>query len=217
MKRDEAVKKWCQKNEVTCVESIGHTLWNPHEVISLNGGQPPVTFAMFNHVISSIGLPPRPLTDVDLSMVTLAKVTDMPGLLEEFPTCEILGFVKENPNQSKVFVGGESQALAHLENRLTHELKAFLEHSFLPNRRNPELLCPPKSLSPDLRFGALSVRKFYWGVMDAFKESQTGTNKPFNPQIVTQLLWREFFYTMSVNNPYYDGESIPCPKKTSSW
>ena len=41
------------------------------------------------------------------------------------------------------------------------------------------------------------------GVMDAFKKSQEGTSKPHNPQIVIQLLWREFFYTMSVNNPYY--------------
>ena len=102
-----------------------------------------------------------------------------------------------------------------------------MENSFLPNRRNPELLCPPKSLSPDLKFGSLSIRKFYWGeekqkhslqtsqsflhvalfnisgVMDAFKKSQEGTSKPHNPQIVIQLLWREFFYTMSVNNPYY--------------
>ena len=31
-----------------------------------------------------------------------------------------------------------------------------------------------------------------------------GTKKPFNPQIVCQLVWREFFYTMSVNNDYYD-------------
>jgi cryptochrome len=39
--------------------------------------------------------------------------------------------------------------------------------------------------------------------MDAFKKSQAGTKKPFNPQIVVQLLWREFFYTMSVNNQYF--------------
>ncbi len=39
--------------------------------------------------------------------------------------------------------------------------------------------------------------------MDAFKDSQKKCNKPFNPQIVVQLLWREFFYVMSVRNPYY--------------
>lgn len=34
--------------------------------------------------------------------------------------------------------------------------------------------------------------------------SAQGKKKPFNPHIVAQLVWREFFYTMSVNNPYYD-------------
>ena len=104
---------------------------------------------------------------------------------------------------SRVYHGGESHAISHLEKRLCEEFKAFMDNSFLPNRRNPELLCPPKSLSPDLRFGSLSIRKFYWGVMDAFKKSQEGTNKPHNPQIVIQLLWREFFYTMSVNNEFF--------------
>lgn len=162
---------------------------------------------MFNHVLSSIGLPPRPLSDVDLTSAELANLDPMPeaGLFQHFPSCEDIGFVKDpNVASKKIYIGGESQALAHFEKRFSVELKAFLENSFLPNRRNPDLLCPPKSLSPDLRFGTLSVRKFYWGVMDAYKESQEGTNKPFNPQIVIQLLWREFFYTMSVNNPYYD-------------
>jgi deoxyribodipyrimidine photolyase len=56
--------------------------------------------------------------------------------------------------------------------------------------------CNELVIGPDLRFGSLSIRKFYWGLMDSFKKSQVGTKKPFNPQIVVQLLWREFFYTM---------------------
>ena len=63
--------------------------------------------------------------------------------------------------------------------------------------------CDELVIGPDLRFGSLSIRKFYWGLMDAFKKSQKGTKKPFNPQIVVQLLWREFFYTMSVNNQHF--------------
>ena len=66
-------------------------------------------------------------------------------------------------NDDNYYFSGESNALSHLEKRLSDELKAFMENSFLPNRRNPELLCPPKSLSPDLKFGSLSIRKFYWG------------------------------------------------------
>ena len=47
----------------------------------------------------------------------------------------------------KVYIGGETHALEHLQKRLNVELTAFVSNSFLPNRRNPELLRPPKSLS----------------------------------------------------------------------
>ena len=59
---------------------------------------------------------------------------------------------------NKIYIGGESHALEHLQKRLNVEFNAFVSNSFLPNRRNPELLRPPKSLSPDLRFGSLSIR-----------------------------------------------------------
>jgi len=50
------------------------------------------------------------------------------------------------------------------------EKEAFIDRSFLPNRHNPDILCPPKSLSPDLKFGCLSIKKFYWEIIDAFEE-----------------------------------------------
>ncbi len=37
----------------------------------MNGGTPPLTFSMFNHVVQAIGDPDRPLDDVDLSNVKL--------------------------------------------------------------------------------------------------------------------------------------------------
>ncbi len=202
MERDQKVKAWCQENGIKCVESIGHTLWNPQEVIKMNGGTPPVTFSMFNHVVSSIGLPPRPLPTVDLTKVKMADIKEATNMFKEMPKPEDFGRTPD-PGNNKIYIGGESQALEHLKRRLEIEADAFMNGSFLPNRRNPELLCPPKSLSPDLKFGSLSIRYFYWGVMNAYKESQKNTDKPFNPQIVVQLLWREFFYVMSVNNQFY--------------
>ena len=44
--------------------------------------------------------------------------------------------------------------------------------SFLPNRRDPDILCPPKSLSPDIKFGTISVRTFYWAVIDSYEKSK---------------------------------------------
>ena len=125
-------------------------------------------------------------------------------IILDFPTSEDFGIEKEREDLNKVYVGGEENALKHLEARLEIEKAAFRKGNFLPNRRNPDILCPPKSLSPDLRFGCLSVRKFYWDIQSIYDEIVTGEKEDGEaPHIVIQLLWREFFYTMSVNNPYY--------------
>lgn len=65
----------------------------------------------------------------------------------------------------------------------------------------PNILENPMSLSAHLRFGCLSVRKFYWEVHDLFEKLH---GEPSGAHITGQLIWREYFYTMSVKNPYYD-------------
>jgi hypothetical protein len=47
--------------------------------------------------------------------------------------------------------GGETHALKFFLKRIHSEKEAFLDGSFLPNRRDPDILQPPKSLSPDLK------------------------------------------------------------------
>jgi hypothetical protein len=47
--------------------------------------------------------------------------------------------------------GGETHALKFFMKRIHSEKEAFLDGSFLPNRRDPDILNPPKSLSPDLK------------------------------------------------------------------
>ena len=69
-----------------------------------------------------------------------------------------------------LFAGGERVALKYLGRRIKYERDSFLGGSFLPNRREPDILNPPKSLSPDLKFGCISVKRFYWDVMDAWNE-----------------------------------------------
>ena len=66
--------------------------------------------------------------------------------------------------------GGERTALKYFNRRMTLEKEAFLDGSFLPNRRDPDILNPPKSLSPDLKFGCISVKLFYWSTIDAFDQ-----------------------------------------------
>lgn len=60
-------------------------------------------------------------------------------------------------------------------------------------------------MSAYLRFGCLSARKFYYAVHDKFSEVQheLAFKIPSGNHITSQLIWREYFYSMSVNNPYY--------------
>lgn len=65
----------------------------------------------------------------------------------------------------------------------------------------PNILENSMSLSAHLRFACLSVRKFYWEIHDLF-EKLHGEN--CGAHITGQLIWREYFYTMSIRNPFYD-------------
>lgn len=126
------------------------------------------------------------------------------NLLEKLPTPQKLGVQFESINSERMirWIGGETQALQYLQTRLESEKKAFSEGYYLPNQANPDLLGRPTSLSPALRHGCISVRLFYWNVHDLFTKINYNI-LPTGPFITGQLIWREYFYTMSVNNPYY--------------
>lgn len=89
--------------------------------------------------------------------------------------------------------------------RVKVEEEAFSNGTYLPNQAEVDLLQQPTSLSPALRFGCLSVRKFYYAIHDKFKEVQQRFpyKLPAGHHITGQLIWREYFYTMSVKNPNY--------------
>lgn len=48
--------------------------------------------------------------------------------------------------------------------------QAYEEGYVLPNQYKPDLIGEPMSMSAHLRFGCLSVRRFYWLIHDLFKE-----------------------------------------------
>ena len=98
-------------------------------------------------------------------------VSDHITLFPTTPSPEMLG-IERDPQwkEKKVYKGGETAALKCFSARVEWEKKAFKEGSYMPNRRDPDIFNPPKSLSPDLKFGCLSVRKFYWASMDAWQE-----------------------------------------------
>jgi len=207
LERDNAVKNFCGTHRIEVEETIGQTLWDPLEIIEANGGSPPLTYGQFCHVTKALGPPRRPLPDANLKKVEFVELENYPDILSaltvfpNLPTPQLLGIAREN-EEDKIYKGGERLALKYFYRRIKYEKESFMNGAFLPNRREPDILNPPKSLSPDLKFGCISVKKFYWGVMDAWDEVN-GADTPSTYTIVSQLIWREFFYAMSANNPFY--------------
>ncbi|XP_037947512.1 cryptochrome-1 [Teleopsis dalmanni] len=213
--RDNSVKDMCQELNIEWEEKVSHTLWDPRTVIDTNGGIPPLTYQMFLHTVQIIGLPPRPVEDPDWQGVPFLELPN--ELMNELhcfrktPVPEDFNIYPDNVGYMvKVnWIGGEKQALVHLEARLKVEENAFKCGFYLPNQANPNILESPKSMSAHLRFGCLSVRRFYWDVHDLFNKIQqqalnSGYHMAGGAHITGQLIWREYFYTMSVNNPNYD-------------
>jgi len=204
--RDNKVKSLCLEFGIECSESISHTLWDPQLVIKTNGGIAPLTYQMFLHTISCIGLPPRPVDDIDFKGVKFGIIPEHLAeelkLLDQVPDPEFFGLTPEKGDKMVRWVGGETHALKHLLSRLQVEGEAFSQGFYLTNQVRPDLVRPPTSQSAALRHGCLSVRRFYWLLHDLYHNVHKG-QLPSNQSITGQLIWREYFYTMSVRNPYY--------------
>ncbi|XP_059155704.1 cryptochrome-1-like [Physella acuta] len=202
--RDNRVKDLCAKKDVEWIERISHTLWDPQVVIQENGGSPPLTYAMFCQVTDMIGLPPQPEGDPDFHGISL-PVSEDHDKKYKLPTLEQLGVEVESERQNSPcfpYLGGETQALKLLAIRLEKERMAFSVGQSLPNQLYPELSGMSLSLSPHLRFGSMSIRRFYWALRKVYSEVHPNTAVPSG--ITCQLIWREYFYCMSVNNPNYN-------------
>ncbi|XP_046405998.1 cryptochrome-1 [Ischnura elegans] len=206
--RDNSVKTTCEELGMKCVEKVSHTLWDPKEIIQTNGGKPPLTYQLFIETVPLIGEPRRPVQDVEWTNIKFGILPD--HLLDEFeafssiPSPEAFGLEPEVKDKSPVvrWIGGETHALHQLTKRLQVEENAFKNGVYLPNQANPDLIGPPTSLSAALRFGCLSVRRFYWEIHDVWMKIR-GKDCPPSDSITGQLIWREYFYTMSVDNPFY--------------
>jgi len=162
---------------------------------------------MSKHVAMSLGDPPKPVEDADLTNVCFFD-------LDPIETAEFVCF-ETIPTSSQVDVpdlpvalqkrrifGGETIALKHFEVRLEAEKSAFIASLYQPNQARPDLLGPPLSLSAALAMGVISVRYFYHKIHDLFDQINRG-QRPTLIHITGQLIWREYFYTMSRLNVQY--------------
>ena len=72
----------------------------------------------------------------------------------------------------------------------------------MPNQYKPDLVGAPNSMSPHLRFGCLSIRRFYWEIHDLFAKVHTACSNGllFSTQTVFPVrVDREHDCTQSVD------------------
>eukprot|EP00466_Bigelowiella_natans_P001787 jgi/Bigna1/58130/fgenesh1_pm.55_\ len=117
------------------------------------------------------------------------------------PTLESLGYpALPDPNPCQ-FRGGETKALDRLSMHLKRKkwVAKFEKPKTSPNALDPATTV----LSPYLKFGCLSPRRFYAGLMDVYSVVEFSVHAKPPVSLEGQLYWREFFYLNSYATPNY--------------
>uniref|UniRef100_J3LAQ9 Cryptochrome/DNA photolyase FAD-binding domain-containing protein n=1 Tax=Oryza brachyantha TaxID=4533 RepID=J3LAQ9_ORYBR len=184
---------------------VSHTLFDPAEIIEKlvfsfgkwkNGGRPPVTYQAF---VAVAGQPPEPVMEEYSELPPVGDTGEYELL--PVPKVEELGYGDISQEELSPFRGGETEALKRMRESL-HDKEWVAK--FEKPKGDPSAFLKPATtvLSPYLKFGCLSSRYFYHCIQDIYRSTKKHTNPPVS--LIGQLLWRDFFYTVSFGTPNFD-------------
>ncbi|EES04723.1 hypothetical protein BDA96_04G093500 [Sorghum bicolor] len=194
--RDKKVTDFALASGIEVFTPVSHTLFDPAEIIKKNGGRPPLTYQSF---VSIAGEPPDPIMEEYSELPPLGDTGEYELL--PVPTVEELGYVDISEEEIPPFRGGETEALRRMKESLQN--KEWVA-KFEKPKGDPSAFLKPSTtvLSPYLKFGCLSSRYFYHCIQDVYKSVRNHTKPPVS--LIGQLLWRDFFYTVSYGTPNFD-------------
>ncbi|XP_025420406.1 cryptochrome-1-like isoform X2 [Sipha flava] len=200
--RDQNIKVMCREMGISVITHCTHTLYKLDKIININGGKAPMTYNLFHKLLECIEPPEEPVPTIDEDFLGGAVTpieydhNDIFGV----PTLEELGFIEPNNLiRQNIWKGGETEALVRLQCHL--ERKEFIATYGKPQMTSHSLLASPTGLAPYLRFGCLSTRLFFSKLNNLYQKIRK-TRPPLS--LHGQLLWRDFFYCASHNNPNFD-------------
>lgn len=202
--RDKAVDDLCKEHNISSQSFWGHTLYPPEEILKLNNGVCVTKEKKLASILSKISEVPdcvrNPETDEIMDF-------DIYLLLEEINYQKASGIPKldelldENGNSiqdkpTHILKGGETEGLRILSDYLKEKSKivTFQKQLTSPTEANP---ASTTMLSPYLKFGSVSIRKFHQELNTILKEAEKYTRPPNS--LMGQIYWRELFYS----NSYY--------------
>ncbi|CAL5023309.1 unnamed protein product [Urochloa decumbens] len=194
--RDKKVTDFAMASGIEVFTPVSHTLFDPAEIINKNGGRPPLTYQSF---IAIAGEPPEPVMEEYSELPPVGDTGEYELL--PVPTVEELGYGDLSQEEIPPFRGGETEALRRMKESLQD--KEWVA-KFEKPKGDPSAFLKPATtvLSPYLKFGCLSSRYFYHCIQDVYRSVRNYTKPPVS--LTGQLLWRDFFYTVSFGTPNFD-------------
>ncbi|CAG5076754.1 Oidioi.mRNA.OKI2018_I69.PAR.g8536.t1.cds [Oikopleura dioica] len=189
--RDEEITKVVHRMEIKTKSFLGHTLYDPDEVIAKNGGKIPLTMEEFYETINDMEQPGAPCPTVTAKHFKncLPRAVENHDSLYGIP--KIAAWGHSAPRSLTIYKGGERQALKVLKAKMA-DSTLFTLNGF--NQGVKTKLPHTTYLSPYQNYGCISTR-FFW---------KSAEKLPAEKTIILrgQMIYREFFYVAAsqVNN-----------------
>jgi cryptochrome len=192
IKRDESVRK--KLSSIDVISHVSHTLYDIKNLCA--NAYPkgiPATYQGFTGLLDKVGPPPKPLDVPDFSRLEILEEKEYQFDQDydfSVPTLKELDIKEKVDCGVCLFPGGESEALKRLTASMKNKswVSKFSKPDTEPNSLKPSTTV----LSPYLKFGCLSPRKFYYELKEVYAKNTNHTKPPVS--LEGQLLWREFFY-----------------------
>ena len=179
----EQVETALWKMRLNLKHFIGHTLYHKED-LPFPIKDIPDSFAVFKKKVER---------DSDVRpCIGTPEIINTPVITDagELPTLQMLGLdeVVDDTRLSTIFIGGETTALAQLEQVFSINLQSANGKA----GRNQSAGAPSSKLSPWISLGCISLRQVYWEIN---KHQHSAPANYFN-SLVLDLLWRDYFRFM---------------------
>ncbi len=204
--RDALIAGLCPKHGINLETFLGHTLYDPEAIRKGNNGLCPSAYGRFLAIINK--LPKITECARDALKGEIKNFPNLKNFIEKeikyklntnLPTInELLDDVNEKQTIEKpshVLEGGETKGLEILRNYLSNKKQTA---EFQKPNTSPAAFDPASTtvLSPYLKFGSVSIKKFYFELQAVLREYKGKVSQP-PVSLLGQIYWREFFYTNS--------------------
>lgn len=190
LKRDEGIKKLCEKNQIE-LKQFHDALLTPPGSILKNDGKPYTIFTPFF----------RKARENVVSKITLNSYKNYYNQsIPEEEDKSILEKILPTKNEHLLLKGGFNEAINLIEK--SKFLTNYSEERNIPSLRGTTLL------SAHNKFGTVSIRTVYWSIVETFG---------LDTEMISELYWRDFFTHIVYHFPHVLGNSYRKKYDKLSW